>query len=97
MAELFHVFIRPNADVSSQQVEKQFDLALDWFRYADGCYLLFTSKDIGIWSERLKPLADKGGNLLILDIDPYQYKGWMPKTLWPWLKEKKEKMYGSTD
>lgn len=93
MADLFHVFIRPNPDVTTAQVEKQLDPALDWLKYADGCYLVFSSRDIDTLNARLKPLADNGGNLLILDIDPYQYKGWMPKNVWPWLKEKKDKMY----
>lgn len=94
MAELFHVFIRPNPDVTSAQIEKQLDLAADWLKYTDGCYLVFTTRDIDVLSGRLKPLVVEGGNLLILNVDPYQYKGWMPKSVWPWLKEKKGKMFG---
>ena len=94
MADLLSVFIRPKLGVSQAQVEQKLDLAIDWFRYADGCYLVYTSKQIKTWCVRLHPFVDPGGHLLLLDVDPHDYNGWMPKDLWPWLEDKKKKMYG---
>lgn len=96
MADLVNIFIRPKPGVSQAQVEQKLDLAIDWFRYAEGCYLVYTSKTIKTWNARLRPFVEPGGNLLILDVDPHDYNGWMPKDLWPWLKDKKKLMYGDT-
>ena len=94
MVELLHIFIQPRASVTKEQIEKQFNLATDWFCYADGCYLVFTTRSMTIWRERLKPIIEGGGYLLILKLDLHDYKGWMPKALWPWLKDKKQHIYG---
>ncbi len=76
-----------------QQVEEKLNPALDWFRYADGCYLLYTTTPIKTWATRLHPLVTY---VLILEIDPEGYWGFMPKNLWSWLKEKKEKLTGES-
>ena len=96
MAELLHIFITPKPGVTLQQVEEKMSLGIDWFRYTDGCYFAYTSKSISVWNTRLLELVRPGGYLLIMEIDPYEYKGFMPKNLWPWLKDKKEKIYGTS-
>jgi hypothetical protein len=96
MANLYHIYIKPKLGVSREQVERKLDLALDWIRYTDGCYLVYSSHSTGLWNIRLKPLVQNGGHVLILDIDPHAYHGWMPKDLWPWLNDKKTKIYGET-
>lgn len=94
MAELLHIYIKPNPDVTAAQIEEKLNLAVDWFRYMDQGYLVFTSKPIKVWSDRFRDLVRPNGFILILPIDPYDYKGFMPKTLWPWLKDKKKRIYG---
>jgi len=96
MAQLYNVFIRQRDGVTREQIEEQLNLAADWFRYSDGCYLVYSSKNISTWYQRLKPFVNPGGNVLILDVDAHEYNGWMPKTLWPWLAAKKQKMYDDT-
>lgn len=96
MAELLHIFIAPKAGVTRQQVEEKLNLAIDWFRYTEGCYFVYTSKDIKTWDDRLSELVRPTGYVLIMEIDPYEYKGFMPKNLWPWLADKKKKIYGDT-
>lgn len=93
-AELLHIFIQPKAGVTTAQIEEKLDLAVDWFRYRDNCYLVYTSKSPKMWDDRFSDLTRPGGNILILVIDPYDYKGFMPKSLWPWLRDKKKRIYG---
>jgi hypothetical protein len=97
MAKLFNIFIRPKGGVLRNQIEKKLDLGLDWIRYADGCYLIYSSKPASVWSARLKPFVDPGGHLFIINTDPDQYAGWMPKNLWTWIEDKKKKIYGDSD
>lgn len=93
MANLFHIYIRPKPSIKQEEVEAILNKALDWFRYDRGLYILYTTTDVKIWYARLKPLATPGGRVLILPIDwREQHYGWMGKNLWPWLKEKQEKM-----
>ncbi len=94
MAELYNIFIRPKLGVTREQVEQKLDLGIDWFRYADGCYRVYSSHGPALWHLRLKPFVQPGGHVLILNVDPDQYNGWMPRDLWPWLKDKKKKIYG---
>lgn len=96
MADLYNIFIRSNRDVTRNQVEEKLNLAIDWFRYADYCYLVYTSKDISTWKARLKPFVEPNGHLFIINVDPNEYNGWMPKNLWPWIEDKKKKMNGES-
>ena len=94
MADLLHIYIKPNPTVTTAQVEEKLNLALDWFKYRDQGYLVYTSKPIVVWSYRFRDMVRPDGYILILPIDLYDYKGFMPKTIWPWLKEKKQQIYG---
>ena len=94
MAELLHIYIKPNPDVTTAQVEETLNLALDWFKYRDQGYLVYTSKSAKDWDNRFSDMVRPKGYILIFPIDPYDYKGFMPKAIWPWLKEKKKQIYG---
>jgi hypothetical protein len=94
MADLLHIYIKPNPAVTTAQVEEKLNLALDWFKYRDHGYLVYTSKSLDVWKDRFRDLIRPGGCILILPIDLHNYKGFMPKAIWPWLKEKKQQIYG---
>ena len=94
MADLLHIYIKPNTGVTTAQVEEKLNLALDWFKYRDQCYLVYTSKPLSVWSDRFRDIVRPSGYILILPIDLHDYKGFMPKAIWPWLKEKKKQIYG---
>lgn len=97
MADLYNIYMRPKSGVTRDQIEKKLNLAIDWFRYADNCYLVYTSKDINIWKARLKPFAETGGHLFIINVNLDEYNGWMPKNFWPWIEDKKKKIYGDSE
>ena len=40
MAELFHIYISPHKNATEEDVEKKLNLALDWYRYTKGVYIV---------------------------------------------------------
>ena len=87
MASFLHIFIKPKAGISEEQVKGQLNLAVDWYKYADFCWVVKTTSDVSKWQTRLKPLVEPGGTLLILTVDPSRRQGWIAKGFWAWLKK----------
>jgi hypothetical protein len=88
---LFHIFVKPKAGVSEEQVKEKMDLAVDWYKYSDFCWVVKSTSDPAKWQTRLKPLVEPGGTLLIFKIDPTQRQGWIAKSFWEWLKDGDDK------
>ncbi|MGH7131146.1 MAG: hypothetical protein ACREJO_04285 [Phycisphaerales bacterium] len=70
-------------------MEKKLNLATDWLRLGDNCWLVYTTGDAAKWYARLGDLV-KGykGHLFIIKVDPSDRQGWLPKASWKWLKDK---------
>lgn len=82
-----HIHISPKSGVSIEKVEAQMNLALDWYRYTNNSYVVFTTSEIEKWMGRLKPLVEPDGRLLIFEINVNSRNGWMNKDFWDWLKK----------
>ncbi|WP_329847420.1 hypothetical protein [Stenotrophomonas sepilia] len=82
-----HVFLKPKEGVTSDQVKEKMDLALDWYKYADDCWVVKTTSEIEKWQARLKPLAEPDGSLLIFKLDASKRQGWLAKSFWKWLRD----------
>lgn len=91
MADLYHIFIKPKVGVTEDQVQKKMNLAVDWYKYSEYCWVVKTTSDAAKWQTRLKPLVEPNGTLLILKIDPTKRQGWIAKGFWEWLKNDKKK------
>lgn len=87
MAAYFHIFIKPKSGVTDEMVKRKMDLALDWYKYSDYCWVVKTTSDEAKWQTRLKPLVEPDGSLLILSVDPSKRQGWIAKSFWEWLKD----------
>ena len=92
MSDLYHIFIAPNAGIERQQVEIQMNLAVDWFRYHDRCYVVETTSNEDKWQERLRPLVHPNGALFICKLDPSHYQGFIRKDFWEWFQPKIKKL-----
>ncbi len=87
MATFLHIFVKPKAGVPEEQIKKQMDLAVDWYKYADYCWVVKTTSSVEKWQTRLKPLVEPDGTLLILTLDASKRHGWIAKSFWEWLKK----------
>jgi hypothetical protein len=86
MATYLHIFIKPKAGINAEKVKEMMDLAVDWYKYSDYCWVVKTTSDVNKWQTRLKPLVEPDGTLLILAIDPSNRQGWIAKAFWDWIK-----------
>lgn len=93
MADLYHLYLEaPGLSPDDGVLEKKLDLAVDWFRYASNCWLLYSTSSPAKWYERLGPFVrERKGNVLIVRVDPLHRQGWMSKQLWQWIRDKTQK------
>jgi hypothetical protein len=85
----FHIFIRPKTGVTDETVKSKMDLAVDWFKYSEYCWVVKSTSSAAKWQTRLKPLAEGGGVLLIFKVDLSERQGWIAKGFWTWLRGEK--------
>lgn len=88
MADFYHIYISPGPGISIETVEVKMNLALDWFRYDDKNWVVYTTSDAKKWYARLESLAKPGGHVFIVKIDFSSYYGFMTKELWKWVQAK---------
>lgn len=89
MAEFLHIYITQKAGVTRDEVEKKLGLALDWFRYDNKVYVVYTTSDVDKWQERLIDLVKPSGHLFICRLDIKVRQRWMTKQFWNWLQKKR--------
>jgi hypothetical protein len=78
----------PKAGVTREQVEKTLNLAVDWYRYREGCYVVETTTDENKWMSRLEPFVGTTGYLFICKFDTAHFHGMMGPDFWKWFEEK---------
>lgn len=86
IAKFYHITIRPKSGKTIDDIEKQMNKALDWYRYTDNCYVVYSTADMKTLMGRLRDLVDQGGLLFISELNTSNRNGWMPKEFWEWLK-----------
>ena len=85
MAEFLHIYVSPKEGVTRDEIEEKLNLAIDWYRYAPGLYIVRTTSSVGKWKVRLVDFVKPKGRLLIMRVDMSQRQGWMNKDFWEWL------------
>ena len=88
MAAFLHVYISPHKNATQEDVEKKLSLAVDWYRYNKGVYVVYTTSSPTKWKARLVDFVKPDGHLFICTLDPSTRKGWMAKDFWEWIKKK---------
>ncbi len=89
MANFYGIFIDPKPSASRDDVKKKMDLAIDWFRYDEKNWIVYTSSEAAKWYSRLQSLAVPDGHVFIVKLDLSDRSGWMSKQLWAWIKKRK--------
>jgi len=73
-----------------EELEKTFDKALDWYRYAPNCWVVWTSTSSQNWYSRLKKHLAEDDLVFICEIEIGKRSGWMPKKFWNFIKSHQE-------
>ena len=88
MVEHLHIYISPRKNITQEDVEKKLNLAIDWYRYAEGVYVVYTTSSPDKWKARLIDLVKPGGRIFICKLDVNRRQGWMNKDFWQWLAKR---------
>jgi hypothetical protein len=96
MAQLLHLSIRPKKGVTRERVEGILNLAVDWYRYGEGLYVLYTTSNPRLWHKRLINLVRPSGHLFICQLDIMKRGGFMEHDFWEWLHEKQARAKRAT-
>jgi hypothetical protein len=91
IAKFYHITINPKKGKTTQDIETQMNKALDWYRYNNTCYVVYSTSDVKTLMGRLKDLVDPDGLLFITELNISNRNGWMPKAFWEWIKKDKTK------
>jgi hypothetical protein len=87
MAKFLNIYIVAKNGVSKEQIETKMNLAIDWIRYSDTNYLVYTSSDVNKWQERLLEFVKPDGSLFICEVAVDKRNGWMTQGFWDWVKK----------
>ncbi len=90
MNYFYHIYLKPKKGVDLEPLEKSFNLALDWYRYAPNSWVVKSNQTVQKWQDRLLKHVEPDGVLLILKIDQTGRQGWISKKFWEWFKAARE-------
>ena len=58
----------------------------DWFHYLDETYMIVSSKDVTSLYKAIFPGIPQR-LLLIIEVNPNNAQGWLPKNAWAWIQK----------
>jgi hypothetical protein len=70
------------------ELEPLFNKATSWYRYAPNCWILWTTGTPESWYNFLAPHITQNDYMFIVELNMQNYKGWLPKNAWDWIKER---------
>lgn len=91
MGRFIHIYIKPGKDTTKEALEQKLNLAVDWYRYETGLYVVYTTSTVEKWQERLLNLVKDDGRMFICELQISTKNGWMNKDFWEWIKKPRNK------
>ena len=90
MSKFLHIYIKPNSGISREIIEKKISLALDWYRYDENLYIVYTTSSVNKWQERLLDSVKNDGRLFICELNTVNRNGWLNNAFWTWMKKERK-------
>lgn len=90
MGKFINIFINPKAGITHEDFEKKMNLAIDWYRYHEKAYIVYTSSNVDKWQERLLEFVKDEGILFICELNIEKRSGFMTTDFWDWLKKERK-------
>jgi len=91
MGKFLHVYIVPKDGITKEDIERKLNLGIDWYRYDDNLYIVYTTSDVKKWQSRLIDFVKNGGKLFISEFNISNRAGWLNRDFWNWLNKKRTK------
>lgn len=61
--------------------------ALQWWHFIEQSCVVTTNYDVNTFAQKLLPYIEKTDSLLVVEITPHVYQGWLPNQAWAWLNQ----------
>jgi len=88
-ARFIHVGFGISGPLPEEALKKVFNSALDWMKYDDHAWILYTNTDIDTWRDRIRatPGIKEADSffLCVFHVTPKSYSGYMQQFAWDWL------------
>jgi hypothetical protein len=80
----------PKKGISQNDIEENMNLLLDWIRYDENCYVVYSNSTIRQLNMRFRPLVEPDGRLFICELNIENRNGWMAKSFWSWIRKERQ-------
>jgi hypothetical protein len=61
--------------------------ALNWWHFIEQTCVVSTRLDANSFAQKLIPYIEKTDSLLVAEIKPHEFQGWLPPAAWEWLNQ----------
>ena len=61
--------------------------ALNWWHFIEQTCVVSTNHDADSFASQLVPHIETTDSVLVVEIKPHQFQGWLPKAAWDWLTD----------
>jgi hypothetical protein len=92
-ARFVHVgFSFSSGTPSTDELEKTFNLALDWVRYDTHCWILYTSTELDTWRDRIRNVSiiKPTDSFFLCEFERGKYSGYQHKVVWDFMAKQRE-------
>lgn len=61
--------------------------SLNYIKYMPNCYIMYTDLNIDEIYRNIKSVLEEDEHVFICEINLANRQGWLPKSVWKWIKE----------
>jgi len=61
--------------------------ALQWWHFIEQSCVVTTNHNVNSYVQQLVPHIEVTDSLLVVEITPYEFQGWLPQQAWDWLNQ----------
>lgn len=98
LRRFLHIAFRwADGRAKTDELIPKFDLAANWIRYAPNCWIMYTSRDPDSWYSLLRSHITDRDWLFIVELNIHNRQGWLPRSVWDWLRDPTKKLAGIED
>ena len=90
MPDYYNIYLSPKPGVTREHIEEVLSISIDWMRYDDKCWVVYSTSNPEKWHARLKKFVHPDGFLWVVKLDIKGNFGFMPQPLWTWLAVKRD-------
>ena len=66
--------------------------ALNWWHFIEQSCVVSTTHDADAFARLLFPHLETSDSVLVVEIKPHQFQGWLPQAAWEWLNQTSDKI-----